>query len=107
MTKEKMRPTKALFSAGQVVMTQGVRDLCRQDPRFAEFVSQSLQRHVGGDWGALEAKDRWANDLALIKHERLLSAYNDARFPQHGVATLWVITEADRSATTILFPDEY
>jgi hypothetical protein len=37
----------------------------------------------------------------------LLSAYNDNRFPKKGVATIWIITEADRSSTTILFTDEY
>ncbi len=55
----------------------------------------------------MDDEDRQANDQALTQGTRLLSAYNDDRFPKNGVATIWIITEADRSATTILFPDEY
>jgi hypothetical protein len=78
-----------------------------ENPEFAEFMKQCLDRHVKGDWGDLDAEDKQANDQALKQGSRLLSAYNDDRFPGHGVSTLWIITEADRSATTILFPDEY
>ena len=106
MTVENNRYAKT-FSTGQVVMTRGVLELCRQDPRFAAFVSQSLRRHVSGDWGDVEAEDRQSNDLALQEGDRLLSAYNDDRFPRNGVSNLWIITEADRSSTCILFPDEY
>jgi len=52
-------------------------------------------------------RDKQTNDQALKQGTRLLSAYNDGCFPQNGVATIWIITEADRNATTILFPDEY
>jgi len=55
----------------------------------------------------VDDEDKQTNDLALKQGTRLLSAYNDGRFPKNGVATIWIITEADRSATTILFPDEY
>ena len=55
----------------------------------------------------LDDEDKLANDQALKQGLRLLSAYNDDRFPKHGISTIWIITEADRSATTILFPDEY
>ena len=107
MTKRKDTSRQRHFQRRTSGDDAGVKTLSPGLPVCRVFVSHSIQRHVGGDWGDLEAKDRWANDLALIKHERLLTAYNDARFPQHGVATLWIITEADRSATTVLFPDEY
>ena len=78
-----------------------------QDPDFAKFAQQSLNRHVKGDWGEVDDEDKQSNDQALKQGTRLLSAYNDDRFPRNGVATIWIITEADRSVTTILFPDEY
>ena len=97
----------AVFNTGQIVATRGVYDLERENPDFDKFVQKSLNRHVKGDWGDVDDEDKQANDQALKEETRLLSAYNDDRFPKNGVATIWIITEADRSATTILFPDEY
>ena len=92
--------------------TRGVYDLACEDPDFAKFAQQSLNRHVKGDWGEVDDEDKQSNDQALKQGTRLLSAYSpreggDDRFPRNGVATIWIITEADRSVTTILFPDEY
>ena len=97
------------FRTGSVVATRGVADLMDENPDFAEFVQKSFSRHVKGDWGDLIKDDAETNALALKRKSggRLLSAYNDRRFPKNGVATIWIITEADRSATTILFPDDY
>jgi len=78
-----------------------------QNPDFAQFVQKSLNRHVKGDWGDVDGEDKQTNDQSLKQGTRLLSAYNDDRFPKYEVATIWIITEADRSSTTILFPDEY
>ena len=61
-----------------------------------------LDRHVSGDWGDCNSEDKEANEAALIDDERLLSVYHTSR----GVK-VWVITEADRSSTTILLPSEY
>ena len=97
----------AIFPTGSIVATRGVYDLACQNPEFAKFIQQSLNRHVKGDWGDVDKEDKDANDQALKEGTRVLSAYNDDRFPKNGVATIWIITEADRSATTILFPDEY
>ncbi|AQX72734.1 hypothetical protein [Dehalococcoides mccartyi] len=97
----------ASFNTGQIVATRGVYDLACENPEFAQFIQKSLNRHIKGDWGDVNDEDKQTNDQALKQGTRLLSAYNDDRFPQNGVATIWVITEADRSATTILFPDEY
>ena len=60
-----------------------------------------------GTRGDADDEDKQTNDASLKQGLRLLSAYNDDRFPKHGISTIWIITEADRSATTILFPDEY
>jgi hypothetical protein len=62
-----------------------------------------LSRHVAGDWGELCEEDQNANELALREGSRIFSAYG----PQDSAARLWVITEADRSATTILQPEDY
>jgi hypothetical protein len=61
-----------------------------------------LARHVSGDWGELPVEDIAANELALLTGKRLLSSY---ALPGDG--KVWVITEADRSSTTILLPNEY
>jgi len=96
-----------VFPTGQIVAGKGVYELACQNPDFAQFVQKCLNRHVKGDCGEVDEEDKETNDRSLQEETRLLSAYNDVRFPRHGVATIWIITEADRSATTILFPDEY
>ena len=95
------------FALGQLVMTRRVNDLVADDEEFNKFVVKSLNRHAKGDWGDVDDEDKQTNDYSLKAGMRVLSAYNDDRFPKHGIATMWIITEADRSATTILFPDEY
>lgn len=62
-----------------------------------------LARHIHGDWGNLSVEDLAANELALLTGKRLLSSYN---LPD-GRSKIWIITEADRSVTTILLPEEY
>lgn len=62
----------------------------------------ALRRHAVGDWGDVTPDDRAANDDALHSGERLLSVYQSATG-----TTFWVLTEADRSATTVLLPDDY
>ena len=90
------------FTLGQLVFTRGVNDKVAADVQFARFVTESLRRHAKGDWGDLCQEDRKENELSLKKGFRLLSAYE-----RNGLPKIWIITEADRSATTVLFPDEY
>jgi hypothetical protein len=72
-----------------------------ENQRFAGIVANSLKRHILGDWGDLSEEDRRENEYSLERHLRLFSAYEG----QEG--KIWIITEADRSATTVLFPEEY
>lgn len=65
-------------------------------------VVAALRRHAAGDWGEVDADDRRANDAALRDGTRLLSAYTSPAGTR-----FWVITEADRSVTTVLLPDDY
>ncbi|MGI4790190.1 MAG: hypothetical protein ACRYFS_15235 [Janthinobacterium lividum] len=89
----------ALFSLGQLTATPGaLAALATVGQPFANLV----KRHVSGDWGELDEADRRENELSLKHGDRLLSSY--------GVAPglrVWIITEADRSATTLLLPEEY
>ena len=89
-------------SLGQPVMTAGVRDKIVEIEGFAKFVAHSLARHMGGDWGDLTIEDKEENEFSLREGYRLLSAYT-----ADGLPKIWIITERDRSVTTILFPDEY
>jgi hypothetical protein len=87
---------------GRILLTRGVNDRMAEDELFPRFVWQSLSRHARGDWGDLDEEDKIANQYALDKHLRIFSAYE-----REGLPEIWIITEADRSATTVLFPDEY
>ena len=87
---------KARFSLGQTVITARAIDLLRPDE-----IALGLARHVRGDWGNVCTEDAAANDEALRTGQRLLSAYG------HGERRFWIITEWDRSVTTILLPEDY
>lgn len=85
------------FKLGQVVITRGaLAELSQED------MSNALTRHVGGDWGEVCKEDQRENELALKEGFRIFSVYRTAQ----GVK-FWVITEADRSVTTLLLPEEY
>jgi hypothetical protein len=92
---------KVKLKLGQVVMTRGISDKVEDNEGFAKFVLNCLKRHANGDWGDLSQEDIDENELSLKQGFRLLSAY------KNGEEKIWIITEADRSATTILFPEEY
>lgn len=87
------------FPLGQVVATPGaLRALEESNQLPFEF----LARHQSGDWGEVCDEDRAENELSVEKGFRILSAYRTS-----SEVRIWVITEADRSATTILLPEEY
>ena len=93
------------FALGQIVATPGALEACSN-----ALMQKCLARHLTGDWGCVTAEDKEANDAALIEGTRILSAYPiDPNQPSEGFGknTLWIITEADRSATTFLLPSEY
>ena len=94
---EKLGATGGKFPLGQTVATPGALDALTSDDILA-----ALSRHVRGDWGDCDAEDGAENELSLREGFRLFSVYHSAA----GVK-FWVITEADRSATTVLLPSEY
>lgn len=92
-----MTPTPSTVPLGRTVATPVALRAVSQP----EIVA-ALRRHAAEDWGEADPEDRAANDHALKAGERILSVYRTA-----GGTTFWVLTEADRSATTVLLPDDY
>jgi hypothetical protein len=90
------------FQPGQLVVTRLVHDMMTTNIEFEKHVHLSIECHLAGDWGDVCDDDRVANELALQSGDRFFSAYK-----REGMPKLWIITEGDRSATTVLFPDEY
>jgi len=92
-----MSNSDLLFYPGQIVATANAMLKISQ-----EDMVNALCRHLAGDWGDLSESDRQENELALQQGLRLMSVYKTAA----GI-NFWVITECDRSLTTILLPDDY
>lgn len=90
--------TNKLFCLGQIVATPAALSLLEKLERTP---SEFLRRHQSGDWGDLYSEDREANDAAVKNGDRIFSAYkiDDAK--------IWIITEADRSSSCFLLPNEY
>lgn len=88
---------KRCIPLGRLVITAGAQ--ATLDPTD---VSDAVDRHAAGDWGNVCDEDKASNDEAVRTAERLLSAYRD-----RGGTDFWIITEWDRSVTTILLPEEY
>jgi hypothetical protein len=88
-----------LFRLGQIVATPAALSVA------GTHITTLLSRHVSGDWGSVPAEDAAANEEALQRGERIISCYE---LPDgQKIRTVWLITEADRSATTVLLPEEY
>lgn len=90
------------FNPGQIYASDGVNKKMDENPDFYEFVCECIHRHLMGDWGDLCEEDITENQIALEDEGRILSAYS-----YRDGTRIWIITEWDRSATTVLFPDEY
>ena len=96
---------QAKFEIGQLVATHGVANLMNEDPVFSGFARRSFRRFISGDWGEMCESDKQQNEGALKNSEnRIFAAYENA---EHPAWKLWIITEWDHSATTLLFPSEY
>ena len=89
----------AKFALGQIVSTPSALEAMQESGQTPQFF---LDRHVAGDWGQVDAEDWQLNDEAVKEGTRLLSAYTTLKGRK-----LWIITEHDRSSTTILLPSDY
>jgi hypothetical protein len=92
-----MDATLAKFAPGQIRVTSGA-----QEKLSCYDLALALTRHLTGDWGELVGEERKSNEQSLTGSGRLLS-----RFANETGTVHWVVTEADRSATTVLLPEEY
>ncbi len=90
------------FETGHILVTQGIADKMKEDEFFCKFLYNSLYSYMRCEWGDTCEEDAKSNDYAVKNDERILAVYiyNDK-------LRIWIITEYDRSATTILFPEEY
>lgn len=94
-----MAPTTAtLFPTGTIAATPAALDVLHDSDAT---IGQLLDRHTSGDWGTVDPEDAHANTEALTHGHRIISSYD------LDTETIWIITEADRSVTTILLPDDY
>lgn len=97
MTHSSGSPDGRKFPKGHLVATPGVLSQIPQ----AE-IQQALARHLSGDWGDICADDAQANEQSLVDGTRILSVFHSSNGTK-----FWVITEADRSSTCVLLPEEY
>lgn len=91
------------FQLGTIYLSSGVFYENGTNPKFTDFMHSCLDRHASGDWGDISRQDKEENNFSLSQPLRIFSAYNiptDYR-------KLFIITEADRKRTQILFSEEY
>ncbi len=88
-----------LFKLGKIVATPGALNALG---RSSQCPGEFLAKHVGGDWGELDAFDTEANRTAVRDGGRILSSYTTRQGE-----TVWIITESDRSSTCLLLPEDY
>lgn len=98
MLTQSTNQVRPLFALGQTAATPGALDALQ---KLGVSPVALLSRHRGGDWGDPDEADKRTNNEALTLGSRIFSAY------QFEAVRIWVITEADRSATTLLLPEEY
>ena len=92
------------FFTGRIVATKDVAERMNREKLFGEFVSECLKRHVTGDWGDMCPEDAALNNTAMKSREgRIHRSYIFKETNEK----IWIITEHDRSYTTVLYPSEY
>ena len=100
-----MQINQPLFSLGRIVATPGILAKCK-----SAHMTACLSQHMCGNWGELCEEDKQANVKAVTNGSRILSVYPiDPLRPADNSTreVFWIITEADRSVTTFLLPEEY
>lgn len=96
-----------LLPLGHVAMSQGVALAMHTVDRLGMECTLALACHATGDWGSVPEEDAEANTAALTNGSRVLSSYHLPSLLGQPEERIWIITEADRSVTTLLFPSEY
>lgn len=93
-----------MLELGKVVMTKGICKRCKDSPTFSFLVQKALSMHAEGNWGDLSDEDWEVNQQALQDGDTILSSY---WMDYENKEKIWIITEGDRSVTTVLLPEEY
>lgn len=91
------------FELGTLCATSSVAERMRTETDFTAFVRAALVLYRTGDWGVLPEEDKELNNSAIINGERIMGAYIYHKTGEK----IWIITEADRSHTTVLYPSKY
>jgi len=110
--------TKKSFPIGQLMMTARIHEYMNSSTLFYRFVFGCIDRHKIGDWGDVSHHDQETNDIALDHGGRIISSYNLPTASQREISLwlaaaitdesrIWIITDADRKHTTVLFPSDY
>lgn len=89
------------FELGQLLVTRGINEKVQRNEYFGIEMLNCFSKYMKNDWGKICAEDKACNDHAVEHGDRILAAYDTCE------GEIWIITEWDRSATTILLPDEY
>ena len=90
------------FKIGDILVTKGINQRVMKDAAFSSFIMTAFSRYMVRDWGDLCEEDKAMNDRAVKNgDDKILARYN------YGSESIYIITESDRSVTTILFIDEY
>jgi hypothetical protein len=97
----------SVLSLGQIVATSDIRSRMLSDLSFHTSIYTSLMRHEEGDWGEVCEEDHASNQAALVSSRRIFSVYECGPGHQKYGHKIYVITESDRSAITVLWPWEY
>jgi hypothetical protein len=84
-----------------IVQTRGVAEACEEHEQLQQEIVNALMQFQARQWGVVDVDDAQLNNEAVMYGGRILAAYATC------AGVIWIISEADRSATTILFPDEY
>ena len=90
-----------MFDTGKIVTTIGIKEATKDDENYANEIFNYFVRYLNGDWGNLCQEDIDANNEAILNGNRVLAAYNSTK------GKIYIITEHDRSYTTLLFANEY
>ena len=102
-----MATTSLAFPLGQLYQTRRIFDATCEHRPFHAFISKCISRHRLGDWGDCRSDDAALNDTALRDGGRLFSVYHIPQGLYALESKVWIITEHDRSYTTVLFPSDY
>jgi len=97
-----MGARKPKFKMGDVVITEEIDRLIKSFPKFKNYVCKCVERHSECDWGNMEEAEKKENRFAIKHGERIFSAYKSDRYPN-----IFVVTERDRSITTVLCAEEW